>query len=237
MTEKICQVAGCDYEVLARGLCSKHYTRVYRSGELSILRPNRGVETFKRPPIDPVDLAYFAGYFDGEGCVYLQRPPKSERHKPLARWPLRVELNQTQEHTVLEIHRVYGGSLTLDRLEYADGSTSSRYSPKHRPFIKWMLAQTEAVVCFLRDIQSFLREKKAQVDLSLERFRTYLSPEEGQALYEELRNLKRRSLCPQAIARHVEQFGSGQKRTIEKQYLLQSENLQPEKKVQFGPFT
>lgn len=170
-----------------------HYTRSSRSGELVLLKPGRGVHTFERGPVSEVDRAYFSGYFDGEGCVQLQRPPKDRRGGGLVHWPLRVEFKQTQEHVLLELHRLYGGSI---RVEWAEHG-------RWRPSVKWGVSRTEAVLCFLRDIHPFVREKRAQVESVLERYRAKMSPSDGESLYSDLRAMKKRVLSLEAVEAHM----------------------------------
>lgn len=188
-----CRITDCPKPPVGQGLCSTHYNRAHKSGELVLLRPDRGVFTFERAPLSDTERAYFAGYFGGEGCLQIQRPPKDRRDNHARHWPLRVEFKQTQEHTVLDLHRFYGGSLRVECAEHG----------RWRPNIKWGVSRTEAVLCFLRDIEPYVREKRAQVELVLRRYKTPMMFAEGEPLYTEMRALKKRSLSLDAVAAHV----------------------------------
>jgi len=163
-----------------------HYNRAYRSGELVLLRPDRGVR------IDNVygeatreQRAYFAGYFDGEGCVTVGKAAKPRLTEPgFAHFPLHVEFKQTRPEIVLELRRLYGGTL---RIEIPDNEN-------WRPSVKWILARAETARKFLVDIQPFVREKKDQVDLVLRDYITPLRPRDGEQLRRALQEMKRRPL-------------------------------------------
>lgn len=121
--------------------------------------------------------AYFAGLFDGEGCVRL-----STRRSPV----LKVSIVNTDARPLRHLHRQFGGSIT----EHTWGARHGR--PWRRSY-EWQVAAGIAR-SFLRWIAPYVLIKREQVDIALEFLATRradrstkrLTPEE-QALYEGFR--------------------------------------------------
>jgi len=162
-----CEIKGCKRDARAQRLCTLHYQRARAADVLPALQPNRSAMTFTRPEVATTELAYFAGYFDGDGSVDLRR--KS------ATWHLAIAFNQTRPEALLRLHAVYGGTLQLREKH-----------PPRRHQLKWALTKREAVLAFLRDVQPFLLEKRREVALLLERYRPTMNETAGQALVAEL---------------------------------------------------
>jgi hypothetical protein len=94
-----------------------------------------------------------------------------------------VAFAQTQPDTLMELHALYGGSLTVDPPR----------GPTRRPKLFYQLVQRHAVLALLRDIQPFLVEKRDQVELFLAKYQADLSFEDGQKLKAQLSEMKRRT--------------------------------------------
>jgi hypothetical protein len=88
-------------------------------------------------------IAYFAGYFDGDGCLKLGRNKNDK-------WELRVTFNQTQVPAVVDMQQVYGGSL---RPIVMSGRAGLHYQ----------LCQRNAVARFISDISGICLEKRDQI--------------------------------------------------------------------------
>lgn len=164
----------CGEPAFARGFCAKHYQKARREGRIKALAPKgQGVPFTYGRELAPLDAPYFAGYFDGDGCLDL-RPEKQ-------RWYPRVAFGQTQPDVVIDLRVIYGGSLTFQ--------TAKKKSTK--PSLFYQLCQREAVLAFLRDIQEYTVEKRDQIDLFLARYRPDLSREDGEKLQAELSEMKK----------------------------------------------
>lgn len=106
-----------------------------------------------------VELAWAAGFFDGEGCIYL-RTSKRE-----AGWQLLCNLTQTDRAPIEEFQHIVGGV----------GYISSRHaSPKgnRRPCWCWQGASRNAGEVLVL-LLPYLRVKKAQAVAALEFRATY----------------------------------------------------------------
>ena len=91
---------------------------------------------------------YFAGLFDGEGCIYLLPPPASR---------LIVSIGGAYESTIRALQAQYGGAVSPQRPS----------APGNKQMWKWHLAH-EASVAFLDRMRPLLREKRVQAWLALE---------------------------------------------------------------------
>jgi hypothetical protein len=162
-----CSIAGCVQRGRARGLCFKHYYRARTAGTLPPLavRPRREASELER--------AYFAGYFDGDGCVRLD----FDRD----RWRVAIAFGQTRGEGLYALHEVYGGSL-------------ARYARRgnRRPVLYWHLSARADTERFLRDVAPYAIEKREQVQRALVAFREPLTLEAGRVLRLELSRLKQR---------------------------------------------
>lgn len=87
------------------------------------------------------DLAYLAGYLDGEGCFTL-----GQAHKPV------LAVENTHKPTIEWLHRTFGGSMSR--------KLSTRKA-HHRHTYRWAVVNREASdVC--RAVAPYLREKTQQ---------------------------------------------------------------------------
>lgn len=91
-----------------------------------------------------VELAYIAGFFDGEGCVNLSSPS------------LVVHLTNTNREVLDWVQSLFGGKVYLP----------PRYSIKHKQSYRWHLHKRD-VTAFLTAIQPYVRIKQIQVVLGL----------------------------------------------------------------------
>lgn len=97
--------------------------------------------------LDACELAYFAGFFDGEGCITHTQDKRT-------RFPgVRVVVSQRNPAPLLRLQELYGGSLAAN----AHG---------HRVVYAWA-ATPGAFVPFLTDILPYLRLKRAEAAAAL----------------------------------------------------------------------
>ena len=96
--------------------------------------------------LTPTDLAYIAGYVDGEGCFRLSGTAP------------RFSLNNTYLPTLLWMKAHFGGSLR----------SIKKVAPHHRQAYEWELGVRSGIHSFIEDIYPYLREKAQQAELVLE---------------------------------------------------------------------
>lgn len=164
---KRCSMPGCHRLHRARGLCANCYQRANYNGELKDRRGKHETRVFHRDAIPSTEIAYFAGYFDGDGCLVLRKTHKT--------WNLVISFNQTRSEALLRLHKVYGGSL-----KFRPQQTLRRHQ------LAWRLYQRERVMQFLRDIEPFIIEKRRDVALIFTRYVPGMAVHDGTKLCEEL---------------------------------------------------
>lgn len=162
---------GCHSVAVCRGLCGRHYQQAKRDGAFTVGPRNKPrAFAYVRIP-NETDLNYFAGYFDGDGNIDVQRIGRT--------WHVRIAFEQTFVDGVKRIWEVYGGSL-----QYL------KKTAPNRPAVAYRLIAHEAVMKFLRDIRPYTIEKALEIDLILFRYRTDLTNAEAFELLDELERLR-----------------------------------------------
>ena len=101
--------------------------------------------TTKTKPLTKTEVAYFAGYFDGEGCVYFNR------------YSLTVAINSCCPRSINRLAEAFGGKTS-------DGSYKDR--PNARDYSRWALYGKDALR-FLHLIFPYSVEKRPQIKLAL----------------------------------------------------------------------
>lgn len=99
--------------------------------------------------MNKIDLAYIAGFFDGEGSIVIIKS-KSGNFSP--EYAYGVSIGQKDGQTLDWIKEKFGGNV---------------YLVKHDGSFYWALGYTKAIV-FLKMIQPYLKYKKPQADLAIE---------------------------------------------------------------------
>lgn len=161
----------CNCVAVCRGLCGQHYQEARRTGEF-VVGPRNKPHAFAyvRQPT-PAEIAYLAGYFDGDGHLGMIQGRGDT-------WHFQIRFQQCCPHGILLAQEIYGGS--------------SRYRPAtkktHRPCLAYSLGQQEAALTFLRDIQPVAIEKRDEIDLALEAFH---DPARRDRLADDLKALRR----------------------------------------------
>ena len=95
---------------------------------------------------------YWAGFFDGEGCISCSRNDKGTLH-------VSVSITNTNLSILDALARQYGGKVYF----------KNKYSTKHSQAYSW---QTQKYSNFISDILPFLLIKKEQALLALDFLRT-----------------------------------------------------------------
>ena len=165
----------CGEGAVSRGFCARHYVKARREGRFTTNPKGAGVPFTYGRVLREFDAPYFAGYFDGDGCIAIASEKKC--------WYPRITFSQTQADTLIELHAVYGGSLRPEKAR----------SKRRRPKLNYQLVQREAVYAFLHDIRPFVVEKRDQVELFLTRYRAGMPFDEGKRLKKQLSVMKRQT--------------------------------------------
>ncbi len=105
------------------------------------------------------DLAYFAGIFDGEGCVTIKKVQKKTTAGNTSRsHSLQVDIGNTNEWLCRQFAFAFGGSV------HSQKSTGKRVW-------RWQVAARKAGA-FLEAILPYMRIKRPQVEIALQFQRT-----------------------------------------------------------------
>ncbi len=94
---------------------------------------------------------YAAGFFDGEGCVYVGRQKRSDRPSGPS-YLLKVQVGQSEPAVLRELRQRWGGTLSQE---------------KRRHMWVWQIMSQKAGA-FLRDIHSHTRVKSEQIAVALD---------------------------------------------------------------------
>lgn len=105
--------------------------------------------------VSEIDLAYIAGFFDGEGCVAIDLA----KHAGINKQQLTVTIVNTYKPLIDELHSHYGGSIM---------ESNGR-------FIAYRLCwRSRKAARFLQDVLPYLKIKRAEAELALE-FQAHIS--------------------------------------------------------------
>ena len=103
-----------------------------------------------------MDDQYAAGFFDGEGCVLIERQSPRDGH-PSPKHALLVTIGNTHLPILRALRAEYGGRIGLNR----------KATERHKAYWQWRLGPSLAVT-FLNRIRPYLVEKEPQAWLALE---------------------------------------------------------------------
>ena len=109
-----------------------------------------------------IELAYLAGFFDGEGCIMIQRAGKLYGAERNLRFYVRVSVVNTNSINLYRFSELFGGHVS---------ETFSKI-PSHKNIYTWQISGKSAAN-FLLVIQPFLKMKYDQAELALEFQRTH----------------------------------------------------------------
>lgn len=107
-------------------------------------------------PHSPLDLAYAAGIFDGEGCVsvHVIRP-----NRGLGNYTVRAYVSMACPYAVERLFKMFGGTFRVRHMELRN--------PNHRKQFIW-IKQSYGASLFLKAIQPYVVVKRDEVELALE---------------------------------------------------------------------
>jgi len=97
-----------------------------------------------------MDIRYFAGFFDGEGCISIVHTKGNNNYR------LNVQVSNTNKYVLMCFKKRFGGYVT----------PLIKRSDRHTQAYVWKLADAKAGT-FLKEINPYLIVKKPQGELAL----------------------------------------------------------------------
>ena len=104
-----------------------------------------------------LELAYFAGFFDGEGSMSINNRIGGSPRGVSPNHSLQVSIGNTDPAVLRTIHSYFGGSLTLRKTA----------KPNHRNVTQWIIP-TVGALGFLVAIRPYLVMKAEAADVAIE---------------------------------------------------------------------
>jgi len=138
-----------------------------------------------------IDLAYIAGFFDGEGCISLCKV-KDDSYRRNYNYMLAIHVSNTKLEILEMLHREFGGH--FQRIK-------NKTTPNGKEIYVWALTRRIATR-FIKAIYPYLRMKRRQAELALE-YRKLINPygnhsfdpenwKKRDAIYHKLKTLNKR---------------------------------------------
>lgn len=106
--------------------------------------------------MNELDLAYAAGFFDGEGCISIHRQSYDERPYTRPNYTLTVKVGNTNESIIIWFKDNFDGTIC----------EPTRLPPRSRIW-NWNISSNKAFE-FIKIIYPYLKVKKPQADLAFE---------------------------------------------------------------------
>lgn len=103
---------------------------------------------------DILELTYLAGFFDGEGCVYIERSRPKKRN-PYGQYTLHIFVSQKDKTPLIDFQNRFGGTI---------------HPLKRTSSFQWHIFSSKAAV-FLETMLPYLRYKKEHAEIGIEFFR------------------------------------------------------------------
>ena len=121
------------------------------------------------------DIAYIAGFFDGEGCVRIKRASQGGNSYYI--W---VAITNSNKEILDYIVGIFGGNV-----RQAEQSTN-------KIIYHYLITSSEAVG-MLKVLSAFLKEKKQQAKLAIffHEHKENLHPETKERVYQQMRDMKK----------------------------------------------
>lgn len=154
----ICTVEGCAQPTHGRGLCTLHYQRQRKTGQTAIVEPApRGGGGWSA---EPLELAYLAGFLDGEGTIGVRRTSRAALGQSPSYEPY-VSAANTNPTVVLVLHGLFGGSYR---------ARATTLGGNARPAIYVWTVKSRAAVAVCGLLLPYLRMKRPQAQVVFDAF-------------------------------------------------------------------
>ena len=121
------------------------------------------------------DVAYIAGFFDGEGCVRIKRANQGGNS-----YYITATITNSNKAILEYIKDIFGG-----KVRQAEKKAN-------KIIYHYELSSAEAVD-MLKTLMGFLREKRPQAELAVDfhNVKEHLNPEQKESMYQQMCNLKK----------------------------------------------
>lgn len=152
-----CSAEGCSESVHARGFCTLHYQRWKKNGAPILSTPRTG-GTWNA---SPVDLAYIAGFMDGEGTIGMKREQRRSVSGGYS-YQAYITAANTDPVVIEWLYSLFGGNIRKRPINPGFSS------PNAKPHLYvWAVgAKTAVAICEL--LLPYLRMKRRQAEILLE---------------------------------------------------------------------
>tara|TARA_R100000700_G_C3155283_1_gene132703 strand:- start:407 stop:826 length:420 start_codon:yes stop_codon:yes gene_type:complete len=134
--------------------------------------------------LKPIEASYYGGFFDGEGCIRLMETNKNKNKKTKYYTP-RVSISSCYYPTLKYLADKMDRNLTSGKPK----------NDRCKPFYMFDLSGNKALI-FIRAIAPYLKEKKEQAYLLLTYGEYPKRSAQHEAIYNQLRRLKRKNYEP-----------------------------------------
>lgn len=120
-------------------------------------------------------IAYIAGFFDGEGCVRIKKANQGGNS-----YYLIAHLTNTNQSILKMVQELFGGAIRKQE------------AGRNRPVYNWCVSSSEAND-FLKTLLPFLMEKKTQAELGINfhESKEKMTPSQKQSIYQKMMSLKK----------------------------------------------
>jgi hypothetical protein len=105
------------------------------------------------------DLAWCAGFFDGEGFVTIQKRNSKVNGKYYESFYLRIGINHVNPEPLYEIQRILGGTIRQQNIEKVVGNRKQRHS--------WQMSCNQAAEALVK-MMPYFRNKAKAAEIGLE---------------------------------------------------------------------
>lgn len=106
--------------------------------------------------MDALNLAYIAGFFDGEGSVTIHQNAKPSPRGKNPNHTLQVSIGNTDPRVLVRVHEEFGGGFCYRK----------RIKANHRKIAQWQ-ARSRSALAFLEAIQPYIEMKCDQVAVAI----------------------------------------------------------------------
>lgn len=113
------------------------------------------METQKEDSLSPL---YIAGFFDGEGCIAIQKQWVKGKYEKYPRIRLDINVTNTHDGVLIKLLQKYGGRFSANH----KGGTH-----QNKPCHRWRLTGKQPMLQFLNDILPYSVVKKKDIEAAI----------------------------------------------------------------------